>query len=427
MSMKNSVTRTGANDTVVLGLIGAGGRGTQLILELWNSCPGIEVKYICDVDSTRGGRAISELEKGQGYKPIWVEDMRKVFDDRDVDAVIIATPEHWHALAFIQACQAGKDIYIEKNLSQSIPEGMRMIEAAQKYNNIVQVGTQNRNAEYAYSARDYIKNGNLGKIISVKSYCLLSGHLAWSLKPDSPTPETLNWDMWLGPAPEVPYNVSRHKAPYDWWEYSPGLQMAMAAHVVDLARLVLDDPDDPKSVCCSGGRYLYPDNRPIPDMQAVTFEFNDFLMTLEGARFGNYMAKSGPKVRFGNEFPVWNLNSTRTEIYGTNGLMFLEVMGGGWQVVGDDGEILEQEHGYFPDEAHLKDFINSIRQRKTPKGNLIQGHKSAALIHLANLSYRVGNKQLYYDGSSGKLLNSELANTISEGSYREPYVLPAVI
>ena len=113
--------------------------------------------------------------------------------------------------------------------------------------------------------------------------------------------------------------------------------MAMAAHVVDLARLVLDDPNDPKSVCCSGDRVLYNDKRPIPDMQAVTYEFDDFLMTLESAKFGPYMAKSGPKVRFGNEFPVWNLNSTRTEIYGTKGLMFLEVMGGGWQVFGEIG------------------------------------------------------------------------------------------
>lgn len=418
---------TGASDTIVLGLIGAGGRGTQLILECWKACPGIEVKYICDVDKTRGGRAISELEQNQGYRPHWVEDMRRVYEDRDVDAVIIATPEHWHALAFVWACQAGKHIYIEKNLHQSIPEGFKMMEAAQKYNNIVQVGTQNRNAGYAYTAREYILEGKLGKVIRVNSCCLLPGHLAWSLKPDEPVPETLNWDMWLGPAPEVPYTISRHKAPYDWWEYSPGLQMAMAAHVVDLARLVLNDPDDPKSVCCSGGRVLFSDDRPVPDMQAVTYEFDDFLMTLECAKFGDYMSKSGPKVRFGNEFPDWNLNGTRTEIYGTEGLMLLEVMGGGWQVVGDGGEIRDQEHGYFPDEEHLKDFINCIRQRKTPRGNLIQGHKSATLIHLANLSYRVGKKQLYYNGNTGRVTNSEQANLISEGSCRKPYVLPDVV
>jgi len=427
MTKNNSINQISANDKVVLGLIGAGGRGTTLILGFMNNCPGVEVKYICDVDSSRGGRAIKELGGHQGYEPLWVEDMRKVFDDPDVNAVIIATPEHWHALAFIWACQAGKDVYIEKNLSQSIPEGMKMVEAVCKYNNIVQVGTQNRNSDYAYSARDYIKEGKLGKVVSVKSYCLLDGHLPWSLKPDSPAPETLNWDMWLGPAPLVPYNVSRHKASYDWWEYSPGLQMAMAAHVVDMIRLVLNDPDDPVSVYCAGGRVLYDDQRPIPDMQAVTYEFAEFPMTLECSKFGNYMGKSGPDVRFADKFPDWGLNSTRTEIYGTEGMMLIEVMGGGYQVIGDNGEVKDQMHGYFPDEAHQKDFIDCVRTRETPRGDIVQGHKSATLIHLANLAYRVGNKQLYYDGRQGKITNSDLANSISEGSYREPYTIPETI
>jgi len=413
-----------ANNKVVLGLIGAGGRGTKLILDINSTCPGVEVKYICDVDKTRGGRAMQELEKNQGYKPQWVEDMRKVFDDNDVDAVVIATPEHWHALAFIWACQAGKDIYIEKNISQSIPEGLKMIEACQKYGNIVQVGTQNRSAEFGMNARDYIKEGRLGKIVSVKSNCILPGHLAWSLKPDEPAPETLNWDMWLGPAPKVPYNISRHKAPYDWWDYSPGLQMAMAAHVMDLTRMVLNDPEDPKSVYCAGGRVLYDDKRDIPDIQTVTFEFDDYPLTMESARFGNYLSKSGPEVRFSDKFPEWEQSATRIEIYGTQGLMLLGIMGGGWQVFGEDGQVNDQESGYFPDEAHIKNFIDCVRTRKNPNGDLVQGHKGATLIHLANLSYRVGNMQLCFDSQSGKITNSEEANRISEGYYREPYTLP---
>ena len=416
-----------ASDKVVLGLIGAGGRGTQLILDISKNCPGVEVKYICDVDRTRGGRAMQELEKNQGFKPEWVEDMRNVYDDKDVDAVVIATPEHWHALAFIWACQAGKDIYIEKNISQSIPEGFKMIDAARRYGNIVQVGTQNRSAEFGFKAREYIKDGKLGEIVSVKSNCLLPGELAWSVKPDEPAPETLNWDMWLGPAPKVPYNVSRHKAPYDWWDYSPGLQMAMTAHVMDLTRMVLNDPDDPKSVYCAGGRILYNDKRDIPDIQTVTFEFDGYPLTMESAKFGNYLAKSGPEVRFGEKFPEWEQSATRIEIYGTNGFMLLGIMGGGWQVFGEDGQVRDQEFGYFPDVAHVKNFIESIRLRKNPNGDLVQGHKGATLIHLANLSYRVGNNQLYYDGQTGKITNSEEANTISEGHYREPYTLPKVI
>ncbi len=425
--MKNHTNHKSANEKVVLGLIGAGGRGTYLALNFWKNCPGIEFKYICDVDKSRGGRAMEELSKEQEHKPLWVEDMRKVYEDKDVDAVIIATPEHWHALAFIRACQAGKDVYIEKNISQSIPEGLKMIEAAQKYKRVVQVGTQNRSSDYGYSAREYLKKGKLGKIVSIKSHCLLSGDKPWFLKEDSPAPPGLNWDMWLGPAPLVPYNVSRHKAPYDWWEYSPGLAMAMTAHVIDFTRLVLGDPDDPKSVYCAGGRVLYDDKRPIPDMQSVIFGFEDFNITLESASFGNYMAKSGPEIRFGKKFPDWKLNSTRIEIYGTEGYMFLGIMGGGWQVFDSDGTIRDQEYGYFPDENHQKNFISCVRSGKTPNGDIVNGHKGASLIHLANLSYRTGNKQLFYDNKTGRMTNSELANQISEGSYRSVYALPEVI
>ena len=416
-----------ANDKIVLGLIGAGWRGTGLILDIAKNCPGVEVKYVCDVDKTRGGRAIEELEKSQGYRPLRVEDMRTVYDDKDVDAVIIATPEHWHALSFIWACQAGKDVYIEKVISMSINEGQKMIEATNKYNRIVQCGSQNRSGDFAISAREYIKSGKLGKIINVKTYCLLPGEKPWSLKEDEPVPDGLNWDMWLGPAHKVPYNVSRHKAPYDWWEYSPGLQMAMTSHVIDCARMVIGDPDDPKSVYCAGGRILFDDKRDIPDMQAVTFDFGNMTMTCESGVFGDYMAKSNADVRYGNIFPNWRLTSTRTEIYGTEGLMLLEIMGGGWQVYDQDGKIRDQEYGYFPDVNHLKNFVDCLRSGKTPNADILQGHKSATLLHLANLAYRTGNQQLYYNNLKGVVENSPLANEISEGYYRPPYTIPDVI
>ena len=424
MSHKASKSITKANNKIVLGLIGAGGRGTSLILDFNKNCPGVEVKYICDVDASRGGRAIEELEKAQGFRPIRVEDMRHVYDDKDVDAVIIATPEHWHALAFIRACQAGKHIYVEKVISMSLYEGQKMIEATQKYKRIVQCGSQNRSGDFSFTARDYIKNGKLGKIINVKAYCLLPGDKPWFLKEDSEVPPGLNWDMWLGPAHKVPYNVSRHKAPYDWWEYSPGLQMAMASHVIDLARMVIGDPDDPKSVYCAGGRVIYDDKRDIPDMQAVTFDYGNFTMTLESAVFGDYMAKTTAEVRFGSKFPNWRLTSTRIEIYGTEGLMYLEIMGGGWQVYDENGKIRDQHKGYFPDKNHQINFIQCLRSGKTPNADINQGHKSASLIHLANLAYRCGNEQLYYDNRNGIITNSEEANNIDRGYYRQPYIIP---
>lgn len=414
----------GANDKVVLGLIGAGGRGTSLILDFYKNCSNIKIKYICDVDNTRGGHARQELEKLQDFKPLSVEDMRHVYDDKDVDAVVIATPEHWHALAMIWACQAGKDVFVEKVVSMNILEGQKMIEATQKYKRTVQCGTQNRSADYAFSARDYIKSGKLGKVVHVKTYCLLPGAKSWSLKPASAVPEGLNWNMWLGPATSQPYTISRHKAPYDWWEYSPGLQMAMATHVVDLARMVLSDPGHPKGVYCAGGRILYDDQRDIPDMQAITFEYDQFSMTCESAVFGDYMTKSKADVRFGNKFPDWRLCSTRIEIYGTEGVMFLEIMGGGWQVFGNNGEMLAKEHGFFPDANHVKNFIESIRNGNEPNANITEGHKSSCLIHLANLSYRVGEKKLLFDPVKEVFMNSLLANELSKGQYRSPFSLP---
>ena len=201
-----------ANNKVILALIGAGGRGTQVILGLQQCAKDVEVKYVCDVDNQRGVNAIKELSRLQGYEPARVADMRKVFDDKDVDAVIITTPEHWHALATIWACEAKKDVYVEKNVCLSLEEGRKMIEAAERNKVVVQCGTQNRSADYALSARDYIASGKLGAIVTVKAYCMLPGTREWILKPDSEIPAGLDWNAWLGQADAVQYNVSRHKA-----------------------------------------------------------------------------------------------------------------------------------------------------------------------------------------------------------------------
>ena len=241
------VNKMSANDKVILALIGAGARGTSVILSMKEHTPNVEVKYVCDIDDSRGGNAVDELSKMQGYKPEKIADMQYVFEDKDVDAVVISTPEHWHALATVRACEAGKDVYVEKNISLSIEEGQKMIDAAGETKRIIQCGTQNRSAKYNEQARDYIQSGKLGKVVHVKSFCMLPGDdKPWVLKPDSPVPAGLDWNQWLGPAPLVPYNIGRHKSWYDWWAYSGGIALAGdASHVMDLARMVLGDPDHP--------------------------------------------------------------------------------------------------------------------------------------------------------------------------------------
>ncbi len=418
-----------SNEKIVMALIGAGGRGTGNILSIKKLFPEVEVKTVCEVDKERGGRVIEELGKMQKTKPGRVDDLRTVFDDKDVDAVVICTPEHWHALATIWACQAGKDVYVEKNPSINIYEGRKMIEAAAKYKRVVQVGFQNRSGGYNMKAREYIQSGKLGKVTLVKTYCMLPGSKPQNLKEDSPVPDGLNWDLWLGPAPAVPYNVSRHKAWYDWWAYSGGLHMASdASHVMDLARMVLGDPENPKSAYCAGGRILFDDKRDIPDNQTVTYDMGEYVMTCESSNYGEYLTKTTPEIRFNRElYPNWPFNSTRTEIYGTEGLMFLGRHGGGWQVFGKDSQLIAQEGGYFPDAEHQQDFIKCIKTRQVPNGNLEQAHKSAILVHLANISYRVGKKQLYYDTATERITNSEEANVMARGSSRPGYEIPEVV
>lgn len=419
---------TGSNNRVVLALIGAGNWGTNLILNVADINKNVVVKYVCDVDDTRGGRAISELEKIQKVKPARVRDMRKVFDDQEVDGVIIATPQHWHGLATIWACQAGKDVYIEKCISFTIPEGQKMVEAAMKYERIVQCGTQNRSSEYALSARDYIKNGQLGDVVAVNVMELLNGPVPFNEKKGEQTPDTIDWNMWLGPAPNVPYSISRNKSWGYYWDYSGGQALANGSiHQMDLARIVLGDPGFPKSVYCTGGRYLFDDQRDVPDYQMITYDYGNFVLTLQTGEFTPYMLKTIPEIRLGDGFPEWKQNSTKIEIYGTKGKMYVGRMGGGWQVYDENRQIIAQESGLFPLKAHLGNFIDCIRTRNQPNGNIVEGHKSATLMHLANLSYRAGKKQLYFSGEHETITNNQKARELSAGKYRKGFEIPTEV
>jgi predicted dehydrogenase len=415
----------GANDRVVLALIGAGAWGTNLILTVAGINKNVLVKYVCDVDDTRGGRAITELEKMQNVKPVRVRDMRKVFDDPEVDGVIIATPQHWHALATIWACQAGKDVYVEKNITLNIREGQKMIEAAMKYDRIIQCGTQNRSSDYALTARDYIKSGQLGQVVAVNVYGLLNGPIPFSEKESEKAPDTIDWNMWLGPAPEVPYSVSRNKSNLFYWDYSGGLAFGNGViHQVDLARLVMDNPGFPESAYCAGGRYGFDDNRDTPDYQMATFDYGNFVFTIQAGELTPYMLKTSPEIRFGEGFPEWKQNSTKIVIYGTERMMYVGRMGGGWQVYDQDRKIVTQQTGLFPLEVHMGNYVDCIRERKQPNGNIVEGHKSATLIHLANISHRVGNRQLDFSGEYESILNNPKARELAHGTYRKGFELP---
>lgn len=411
-----------ANDKVILALIGAGAYGTNLILEAAKCGENTRIKYVCDVDDMRGGHAISELEKIQGFRPIAIRDMRKVFEDPEVDGVFIATPEHWHALATIWACQAGKDVYVEKTVSHSIFEGQQMIQAAMKYERIIQCGTQNRSADYAISARDYIKSGELGEIVAVHVREMGDGPVPFIEKENSNPPDTIDWNMWLGPAPKVPYSLSRNKSWIYYWDYSGGpVTSGGSVHQLDMARLILGNPGFPKSAYCAGGRYFFNDKRDVPDYQMTTFDYGNFVLTLQTGECTPYMEKEGPDVRFGKIYPKWMQNATRIDILGTKKMMYVGRMGGGWQVFDKDEKIVAQDKGIFPLKAHILNYIDCIRTRKQPNGNIVEGHRSSVLIHLANLSYRAGNKQLLFSPEYEAILNDSQATTLGQLTYRKGF------
>jgi predicted dehydrogenase len=414
-----------ASDKVILALIGAGSWGTNLILEAANSGENIRIKYVCDVDDTRGGRAITELEKIQGFRPLAVRDLRKVFEDKEVDGVFVETPEHWHALATIWACQAGKDVYVEKNVSHSIFEGQQMIKAAMKYERIVQVGMQNRSADYALTARDYINSGELGEIVSVHVRELLDGPVPFNEKENSAAPDTIDWNMWLGPAPEVPYNISRNKSWLYYWDYAGGnVTSGGSIHQLDMARMILGNPELPKSVYCAGGRYLFKDNRDVPDYQMATFDYGNYVLTLETGEFTPYFQKEGLDVRLGPKYPKWMQNSTRVDIYGTKRMMYVGRMGGGWQVFDKDEKLVAQDKGLFPLKAHILNYIDCIRTRKQPNGSIVEGHRSSVHIHLANLAYRAGNKQLLFSPEYEAIMNDPHAAELDRLKYRPGFEVP---
>jgi predicted dehydrogenase len=427
----NAKSATSANDKIILALIGCGGRGISVLSGIVNVDNNIEVKYLCDVNETLVAipKEIERYNKKQGYAPKFVNNMKKVFDDKDVDAVVIATPEHWHTLATIRALQAGKHVFVEKNPTLSIWEGQKMVEAAKKYGKVVQIGFENRSAPYAFSAREYIQSGKLGTIVHVKSYCMLGG-TKWMPKPDAPVPSGLNWEEWLGPAKQVPYNPNRHSMTsrggwLDFWDYGGGALSDDASHVMDLARLVLGDPGHPKSVCASGGNIAFNSQKETPEFLSIMYDYEKYTLTCESGNATNYMKKTPNNIRMDPTlFPDWRTNATRTEIYGTEGLMYLGRHGGGWQVKGEDSKLIAQDGGVFPDPDHHKDFIAALRTNKKPFGDVLQGHLSASLVHLADIAYRVGNKQLFFDSKTERFTNSEDANKLLKGNYRTPYTIP---
>jgi predicted dehydrogenase len=411
----------GANERVVIGVMGLGGRGTYLA-EAFAKRPDVSVSYVCDADTRRFARAREAVEKAQNRPTAPVQDFRKMLEDRSVDAIVNATPDHWHALGSILACQAGKDVYVEKPMAYNLWEGRKMIEAARKYQRVVTVGMQSRSAPYVKSAVEYVRSGKLGDIHLVRVFNLMQHPL---VKPglNQPPPAELDYDLWCGPAAQLPYNPGR-----PWLnqsEYSCGPIPGDAVHQLDLARLLMGDLPCPASVSAISAVSALKDGRDTPDTQLALFEYSPFTLALESALWTPYMKKTPMEIRDTDQMPNWPFNATRIEFLGTRGFMYMGRHGDGWQVFNENSELIATTPGRQGDREHQDNFIQCIRSRAKPAADVEQGHYSAMLCHLANIAWRTGNTKLVFDARTESFPATPEANRfLKRAVYREPWVIP---
>ncbi len=408
------------NERIRIGVMGLGGRGSYLA-EAFAKRKDMEIAWLCDPESRRLDGARKVVEAAQGRALRLGQDFRRILDDPKVDALINATPDHWHVLGSILACQAGKDVYVEKPMAYNIWEGRKLIEAAAKYRRVVQVGTQSRSAPFAKEAADYIKAGKLGEVHLVRVFNLMQ-HAPMKMGPEQSPPAGFDYDLWCGPAAKLPYRPGRYWL--NMAEYSCGPIPGDAVHQLDLARFILGDPICPDTVVHAGGTYVLRDGRDTPDTQFATFEYGKLTLQFEGALWTPYMKKTPMAVRDTEQLPDWTFNSTKIEVLGTRGLMFVGRHGDGWQVFDEAGKSIIASSPKQSDQEHQDNFIECIRSRRQPNAPAEQGHYSVLLSHLANVSYRVGNKKLAFDAKTETFVGAPDANQYLKRAYRAPWVIP---
>lgn len=415
----------GANDKINFAIIGCGGRGRYVARGLVEQ--GARLTHVCDVNPEKMDELVNFVSDVQSEKPKKLNDMRKVFEDKNVDAVAIATPDHWHALATVWACQAGKDVYVEKPHANSIVESRKMIEASDKYKRIIQVGIQNRSAPYVQAAQEYIASGKLGKIGLAHVYNLKSGN-PFLLGPAGTVPKGMDWDMWLGPAPSRPFyeKLIKHGWLY-YWDYCNGDLADDGVHQFDLAYKILGDPKGPAITSATAGRLVLDDDGETPDIHIAQYTFQDFILTFEMTNYPRYMQKTTTTIRRNDEFPYWTQNSTRVEIYGSELLMTIGRHGGGWQVMTSGGKVVDQMYGRVPDAPHYKNFLECLRTRKNPNADIRVAHNSLSTIILACIAHRVGNRTVQFDWDKEQFVDDDKANKFMELNGRGDYRMPEKI
>jgi predicted dehydrogenase len=415
----------GANERVRVGFIGCGLIGLRHISD-FKKLPGADLVAVSDIYDARIDRGKSDCGGAnvKGYK-----DFRKMLDDKDVDAVVISTPDHWHALQTIMACAAGKDVYVEKPMTLFVREGRWMTTAARRYQRVVLVGTQGRSGPHMKEVLPAIRNGDLGKIVSVRIGSFRNIMPGFGRPPASDPPPGLNYDMWLGPAPKKPYTLHRCLYHFRWfWDYSGGQMTNLGAHDIDFVHYIMQ-VKGPTAVYSSGGRFALDDDGETPDTQDAILDYPGFTVVV------SLREASAGRQRGGTEF------------FGTNGSM--SVGRGGYEIFPDMRVAPERQIPPWsnppghpqaidmkaeprtqarkggeprgePMGVHAQHFLDCIKSRQRPVADVEDGHQVATACHLANLSMKLGRK-LRWDPEKEEVVGDKEANAMLSRPYRKPW------
>ncbi len=426
----------GANDRVRVAVIGIRGMG-QTHIQSYSALNNVEVSAICDVDENLFPVEIGHIEELGGAKPKTVVDFRDLCDDKDIDAISIATPDHWHGLQTIWACQAGKDVYIEKPLAWSIGEGRKMVDAARKYDRIVQIGTNYRSNRMTQKGIQLLQDGIIGDIYMGRA--TIFGHRRnIGRVPDSPVLEGVHWDLHRGPAPMIPFNKNHFHYNWHWyWDTATGEFGNNGVHGIDRIRVAMKKNEHPVKIGCCGGFYAYDSDQEVPNLQVGTFEYEDGTIIEMEVRSLYTPGEKESIIFLGTEgyaqlgdstfetfsVPKPGMNLTQSDEKASKTLGKLQNLNLTMDDLDPDPEKEEFEKNGIA--FHFVNFLDCVRSRNRQDLNseVEGGHLSTAISHLGNIAYKTGRK-LIFDGKTEKFVNDDEANTYLTRQYRHPYVLP---
>jgi predicted dehydrogenase len=416
-----------ANDRIRVAVIGVGGRGLYshctALLELAKA-ENVEIAAVCDCDENRLQAAANSLEKRGGRRPATFVDERKILDDKSIDAVSLATPNHWHALETIWACQAGKDVYVEKPGSHNIFEGRKMVEAARKYRRIVQHGTQCRSSAKIREGIGKLQEGVIGRVYMARGVAFKTR--AGGRNQLAPVPKGMHWDRWLGPAPLAPYNLL---AIHRWRflkEYGNGEIGDQGVHQLDIIRWGLGLDDHPSKVQSMGGNLVHQDDEDTPSNQVFVCQYEKRNLMVQ---FETREWYTNSEAGMGIEYPfVDHRNVVGVIFFGTEGYLIIPDYSSYYVFLGPDrrpGPSASVPGNPMMDADHFRNWIVAMRSRKPSDllAEIEEGHRSSALAHLANIAYRTG-RTLRFDGKRERFAGDAAADKLLARPYRAPYVVP---